>query len=409
MQQGKIVSILSDHWNDYVGLYKEKIRVNVKIEVEKVLRCRDINYGYIELKCKKCNELKRIGFSCKSRFCKSCGKIYVDNWINKLMEKLINVRHRHMVFTIPEELREIFERNRKLLGLLPQCAAQTIMSWMKEQNKSEEYTPGIVAVIHTFGRDLKWNPHVHMIVTEGGTGKKNPWQHIKFFPYKMLRIRWKQYLLEALSKNCKEKRKMKDLRNKLYIKADKGFYVYAKSEIKTIKQSATYIGRYVGRPVIAESRILGYDGEYVTYEYVRHEDNKKIVEMLHVYDFIEKITKHIPEKYFNMIRYFGIYSNKNSNQNNFIKMFDEKILKMKKSLGKWQYRILAAFGVDPCKCPKCGEKMIFNDIVYPKYGSIRERMKRKILNHSSMKLEEIMESYAAVKGILCGTIKPTTR
>nr|WP_245161773.1 transposase zinc-binding domain-containing protein [Clostridium beijerinckii] len=57
----------------------KKIRPNVKAEVDKVLRCKDTKYGYIELKCKKCNEIKKIGFTCKSRFCTSCGKVYVDN------------------------------------------------------------------------------------------------------------------------------------------------------------------------------------------------------------------------------------------------------------------------------------------------------------------------------------------
>ena len=45
------------------------------------------------------------------------------------------------------------------------------MSWFKELNKKECFTQGIISEIHTFGRDLKWNPHVHLIVTEGGAGK----------------------------------------------------------------------------------------------------------------------------------------------------------------------------------------------------------------------------------------------
>ena len=56
-------------------------------------------------------------------------------------------------------------------------------------------------------------------------------------------------------------------------------------------------------------------------------------------------------------------------------MIDKKIVQIKKSIEKWEYRILASFGVDPCKCPKCGGKMRFNDIVYPRYGSMREQFK----------------------------------
>ena len=55
--------------------------------------------------------------------------------------------------------------DRQRLKILPKCAAKAVTSWMKSLNKREEFTPGIVTVIHTFGRDLKWNPHIHMMVT----------------------------------------------------------------------------------------------------------------------------------------------------------------------------------------------------------------------------------------------------
>ena len=60
-----------------------------------------------------------MGFTCKSRFCTSCGKIYVDKWVESMISKLINVRHRHIVFTIPEELRIYFGKDRSKLKLLP--------------------------------------------------------------------------------------------------------------------------------------------------------------------------------------------------------------------------------------------------------------------------------------------------
>lgn len=58
---------------------------------------------------------KKIGFTCKSRFCTSCGKIYTDNWIDNMLGNLINVKHRHIVFTIPEELRKFFGIDRQRL------------------------------------------------------------------------------------------------------------------------------------------------------------------------------------------------------------------------------------------------------------------------------------------------------
>ena len=408
MKKGKIKIILEDHWHGFLKIYENKIRSNVKKEVEKVLKCKDTKYGFIELKCDKCNTKKKIGFTCKSRFCTSCGKIYTDNWIDNMLGNLINVKHRHIVFTIPEELRKFFGIDRQRLKILPKCAARAVTSWMHSLNKKEEFTPGIVTVIHTFGRDLKWNPHVHMMVTEGGKGNITEWRHIRHISYESLRKRWQKILLDEVTSISGNTKEVKLLKNKLYKEKDKGFYVYAKTEIKSAKTAAKYVGRYVGRPAIAESRILKYDGKNVTYKYTRHEDNKVIVETVHVYEFIKRIIRHIPEKNFKMIRYFGIYSRRSKCKVNFIKMIDKMVLSIRKSIANWENRILAITGVDPCKCPNCNNKMRFHDIVYPKYGSMRERLRIKIISENEDKLEEILENYAITKRILGGKIIPKT-
>ena len=110
-----------------------------------------------------------------------------------------------------------------------------------------------------------------------------------------------------------------------------------------------------------------------------------------------------------MVRYFGIYSRRSKGQHNFIKMIEDKILKLRRSLDKWQYRILASFGVNPCDCPICNKRMRFYDIVYPKYGSMREYLKSKIIEETKGKLEEALEIYSITRGITYGRINPTSR
>jgi len=173
-------------------------------------------------------------------------------------------------------------------------------------NKKEEYTPGMVTVIHTFGRDLKWNPHVHMVLSEGGIGNNGLWKPVNFVPYELMRKAWQKVLLENLeNKIKKEKKEFKRLKNALYKRQDKGFYVYAEGEIATAKIAARYVGRYTGRPAIAESRIINYDGGKVRFYYERHEDGKRIEEEVDALEFISRVIIHIPEKHFKMVRYYG--------------------------------------------------------------------------------------------------------
>ena len=87
-----------------------------------------------------------------------------------------------------------------------------------------------------------------------------------------------------------------------------GFYVYAKPNRCKPNAVIRYIGRYLGRPVIATSRIDKYDGENVTFHYNRHEDNELITETIPALEFINRLIRHIPEKHFKMIRYYGLYA-----------------------------------------------------------------------------------------------------
>ena len=94
----------------------------------------------------------------------------------------------------------------------------------------------------------------------------------------------------------------------MYTKHAHAFYVRAKPNLCTPDITIKYISRYLGRPVIATSRIDTYDGENVTFHYTRHEDNKTVTETIPALDFIQKLIVHIPEKHFKMLRYYGVYA-----------------------------------------------------------------------------------------------------
>lgn len=408
MKKQVIKQIFIDHWDEFKKIYFGKIRENVYREVEKMINCGSIENGFIEFKCEACGETKKVGFTCKSRFCTSCGKVHVDNWVEDLTAKLIKTKHRHMVFTIPKELREWFRADRKLLNLLPQCASKAIKSWFRERNKKENFMPGIIAVIHTFGRDLKWNPHVHVLLTEGAVGELTEWKNFSHIPYAMLRNRWQKLLLDGLTFNInKNIKKFKSLKNELYKKLDNGFYVYAKGVITSAEAAGRYVGRYTARPAMAQSRIVSYDGKVVKFYYERHEDGERIEVELNAIEFIKKLIIHIPEKNFKMVRYYGIYANNNSKKDvKLIKFINEKIADELKKLRKWKYRILKAFGVDPLKCSKCGQEMKIQRIYHHRYGDIMSKLVEKIKNDAYKRIAQFQEMYITIKNITCGNIEP---
>ncbi|WP_271814884.1 IS91 family transposase, partial [Clostridium beijerinckii] len=170
--------ILNDNYNDFKNKYWNKVpkdmRKHIDEAVSKALKCSDIKYGFAEYKCETCGESTKVPFTCKSKFCNRCGRLYTMKWAEKQRQNMLRVVHRHSVFTLPKELRNYFYSKRELLKELQDSVNEVIKYWYNKK-KGSNYEVGVIAVIHTFGGDLKWNPHVHALVTEGAVDKKTKW------------------------------------------------------------------------------------------------------------------------------------------------------------------------------------------------------------------------------------------
>ena len=172
--------IISDNIENIEAL---NIRTAISKNINKKVHCGDPSYGGALFECPECNHMKFVPFRCYSRFCPSCGTKYAMYIASAISFKLIKCSHRHCVFTIDESLRIFFRRDRSCLNLLFQAVRSVILRMFYKINKSKSFTPGFVAVLHTFGRDLKWNPHIHCIITEGGISNDGIWRRVSHFPF----------------------------------------------------------------------------------------------------------------------------------------------------------------------------------------------------------------------------------
>lgn len=375
MSEFTIKQIFQDNWDNFVLDNTDiSIRPVVFEEVNKIINCGNPDFGYALYVCEHCGKFLKVPFRCKSRFCNTCGVKYAQDRALAMAKKSIRCKHRHIVFTMSDKLWSYFQKYRFLLDGLFDAASQAVLSWFHELNKSQDFKPGIMCTLHTFGRDLKWNPHIHMLCTEGGAGNIEVFRIIKHINFKALRYRWQKLILDYLSNHLPsyELPKFKKIKNEIYKEYENGFYVYAKPDnISSIKQTINYVVRYTGRPAMAQSRILNYDGTYVTYYYERHEDGKRVEEKVHVYDFIKRLIKHIPDKNFKVVRYYGIYAKEHKHSKKIFKLLNENVIKIKEMLKKWQYSIELSFGYNPTKC-SCGGKLIFFDLKIPKNKVLQE-------------------------------------
>lgn len=397
----KLKDIFRTHFEPFWAQNQQKypayLREQIWTQVNKMIHCADPQQGYIKYKCTKCGEEKAIGFTCKSRFCNSCGKRYSDEWSDKQKAKLWDVIHRHCVFTIPEEFRSHFFHHKENLKDLQDMAYQVIEETINHVNKKNRnkydkkkrrkqkdllWQTGMISVVHTFGRDLKYNPHIHALVPEIKI-KGQELGKLNYFNYQSLRKIWQYKLISYMME--KNPRKKKEY-SSYFTRYPDGFYVYAEGKMKNAKKSAQYIGRYLARPAMAEHRIIDINQDQITYWYIDHHSKKREEVQESIESFMGKLIMHIPAKHQKLVRRYGIYagrtglSNKKTygllqyiqsdrQRNHYTKISWWKAKAPKRS---YRQRLMENFSKDPCQCDKCHGTMELWEIWHPKYGKLYE-------------------------------------
>lgn len=180
----KLILDLNNNWEEYKKNEKYKVRdVEIK-EVEKMLGCMDVEKGYTSYICQACGEIIYIPHSCKSRICTTCGKRHADEWAEMINSEMYAVPYPHIILTVSDKLWGFFEGNSIMQKVMLDTASKVMKEIVSEQNgKNKEAEPEIIMVLYPFGRDLKTNMHVHMLMTEGGLTPKGEWISMPYIDY----------------------------------------------------------------------------------------------------------------------------------------------------------------------------------------------------------------------------------
>ncbi|MBA4140867.1 MAG: IS91 family transposase [Segetibacter sp.] len=365
-------------------LQKHPLPFNKNVHVAKVLQriktCRTAALGYHVYGCTKddCGHIKYQYHSCRDRHCPNCGAVKKQEWIEARTQELLPVKYYHVVFTLPHELNSLVMGHRRLLyKLLFDASAATLLTFAKD----EEYmgaVPGIISVLHTWGQQLSFHPHIHSIVSGGGIQNNNTWKEATnddrhfLFPVKAMGKVYRAKFLQALQQmfakeevKCKED--SKQLMDLLY---RKDWVVYAKAPLGGPQAVIEYLGRYTHKVAISNHRIGSIDDENgtVSYGYKDYADGDKPKQMtLTVQEFMRRFEQHILPERFTKIRTYGYLANRNRHRR-----INEVLRKMKLPLHKGlvkipiQVRMLEQFGIDMKECPACKNKTLqLIKIFYP--------------------------------------------
>lgn len=378
----KLQSIFRTYWFKLKPLILDRLRPAIISNVESMINCHNLYYGYLFYECNKCDKYHITGISCHSRFCPSCNNKYRAERTLSMQKKLLAVKHRHFVFSIPKELRKYFRLHRTLLNELFKVvhASFKMLIQNSKKRKRERWTHGMISVMHTYGRDMKWNPHIHALVAERVYDQFNTHHKYDYFHFNQLRRIYQFKLLNTMSSYLKANdtklyHEFIPLSKYLIKKYPDGFYTYGPDiddyaedgKAMSAKAVAEYIARYASHPAIAESRIvdIDYDKHEITWIYDPHEDDKKpkgeklgrqtITE--HVFDFMIRLIMHIPDKGFHLIRYQGFYANhSNIETQDHKRLYHKSYIVTQKQNISWERMLILNFKYTPLLC-ECGGQM----------------------------------------------------
>jgi hypothetical protein len=288
-------------------LTREQMRVLTDIG-----QCRTAALGGHVDHCPSCGYEHPSYNSCRNRHCPKCQALAQEKWIAERSERLLDVGHFHVVFTLPSELRLLAKlAPREIFDILFHAAAATLL----ELGKSRlEAMLGATLVLHTWTRALVFHPHIHAIVTAGGLaldGKTFRQTRGKYlFPVKVMGKLFRGKVLAGLSRAYaanafarvdlfRDPSAFGALMTKV---AKLSWVVYAKAPFADAGHVVSYLGRYTHRVGIANSRLVDVTDRQVVFR--TRGDGLKT---LHPVDFLARLVQHVLPDGFHKIRHVGLY------------------------------------------------------------------------------------------------------
>jgi len=351
-------------------------------QVEKVFShielCSTEKMGYHLYRCSTegCNHTKMQYHSCHDRHCPRCGNQRADEWIENRSTDLLPCIYYHLVFTVPHQLNTVFLGNMSVCyNILFKSVSETLLDFANNK-KYLAALPGIISVLHTWGQNLSFHPHLHCIITGGGMKSDGLWKQLPFrndgflFPVKALKKMYRGKLLDFIDKAIKKQEiilpanlNWKKVKTLLY---NIEWNIYSKSVMTTPVQVIEYLGNYTHKVAISNRRIIEVNTKSVRFYWRDYRDNRIKKMSLIIDEFVSRLALHILPKGFVKIRQYGLWAYRNK---------DNRIAQILKKMNlppppskvevPFYLRLLEKTGIDIHFCPRCKKRsMVLYEVVY---------------------------------------------
>lgn len=292
-----------------------------------VAQCRTAALGGHRDVCTECGFTRVSYNSCRDRHCPKCQAARRAQWLETRLERLLPVEYFHVVFTLPDELNPLVLRNKSALyRVLFEAGSQTLIALAADPKRLGAQL-GFTAILHTWGQNLLFHPHLHCVVTGGALAPDGarwvPARQGYLLPVKVMGKLFRGKFLAGLQRAydahelsfggsteaLANPRAFAALEAQLY---DKNWVVYAKPPFGGAEHVYRYLGRYTHRVAISNARLVAMEDGHVSFRYKDYADGDRWrVMRLSADEFLRRFLLHVLPKRFVRIRHYGLLAGRN--------------------------------------------------------------------------------------------------
>ncbi len=351
-----IRNIFQEHGPGYIEKYADRMPNNHKKVINAISNCRTGECGVAVYHCKECSEVHRSPLSCGNRHCPTCQHLKTFQWTERVMKNKLPTHSFLATFTVPEGIRSFIRSHQKeAYDALFKCSSEAMKKLTSDPKHIGGDVPGFFGVLHTWGRQMQYHPHIHYVISGGAISSEDGRWHpspVDFYlPVKPLSIIFKAKFRDMM----KEKGLFADIPPDVW-KIDWNVNIQATHGIDAIG----YLAQYVFKVAISDHRIAKVMDGKITIRYSKPRSNRRRHLTLDVYEFIRRFLQHVLPRGFMKIRYFG-FMHPCSSYSKTVR----SIIELSVGFEVEQYeKGIEVKPVDPKVCPTCGGKLELLFVIY---------------------------------------------
>jgi len=349
---------LADVFQSYGPAYRQKYGARMLPSHLAVMRaieqCRTEALGGQIYYCPDCDQVQYSYHSCRNRHCPKCQHEATQDWLERQQHLLLPVPYFLLTFTLPAGLRELVRSHQKdVYSLLFRASAAAT----QELSKDPRFVGGqigMIGVLHTWTRDLRYHPHVHFLVPGGGlTADQQAW-----LPSRedfLVHVRPLSVLFRA---KFREAFRQTDMFDQAPIDVWQQDWVVHCKSVGNGQATLKYLAPYIFRVAISNRSILKAEDGQVTFRYTDRQSGESRTCSLAAEQFIHRFLQHVLPKGFVKVRYYGFFSSGNRS----------RLRQIRQLLGAQDAppSVQTDPQTDARHCPACGGVMLLQKILPPR-------------------------------------------